>query len=208
MNKRIAQQIRLLLPLLVACSPDHVAQAGSYTLSVDEVATLLAEHSRIPPDTQVVRVVAELWVDYTLLADQVHADSTLADLDVDFVTRQPLDEGMLARLQEIVVQVDTVVDDDLLRERFAADMPGAQATASQILLAYPAGASARQQDSVQLLGQSIRDRLDAGESFTALVGQFSSDFGSARRGGSMGTFPGAEGLRPGPHPRRVAPQGR
>ena len=171
-----------------ACGPSSLAEAGGRDLSVDDAARLIADHSRIPVDSQVVRVVAELWVDYTLLSGEMAADTTLAGLDVAPAIRQPLEEIMLQRLQAAAITVDSVVDEEELRQRFAREMPGARATASQILFAFPPDATSRQRDSVAGFATSVRDRAARGEDFSTLAVEYSSDPGSARFGGSMGSF--------------------
>ncbi|NNM33784.1 MAG: hypothetical protein HKO53_11995, partial [Gemmatimonadetes bacterium] len=104
-------------------------------------------------------------------------------------TRQAVEQIALARLAEEEVTVDSTITDAELRERFAAEMPGARATASQILLAFPPSATGSQRDSVRRHAGGLRDRAASGEDFAALARQYSSDPGSARFGGSMGTFP-------------------
>ena len=182
--------------LLAACGPGPLAEAGGHRLTVEDAAALIAANSTVPGDTQVVRAVAELWVDYTLLATQLLADTTLQSLDVGLVTEQPLEEMMLARLREEVVEVDTVVTDEELTARFAADMPGARATASQILLLFPRSATTRQRDSVLTIATGLRNQLAGGADFATMASRYSGDPGSGRRGGSMGTFGRGEMLAP------------
>ncbi|MCY4506113.1 MAG: hypothetical protein OXG35_04020, partial [Acidobacteria bacterium] len=67
-SPRAAKRLLPLLaaaPLLAACGPGALADAEGRRLTVDDAARLIAEHSTLPGDSQVVRVVAELWVDYT-----------------------------------------------------------------------------------------------------------------------------------------------
>ncbi len=192
---------------LAACGPGPLAEADGSRLTVEAAARLIADHSTVPGDSQVVRVVAELWVDYTLLSARIEEDGGLASLDVGSATEQPLDEIMLGRLWEEDVSVDTVVADEELTARFATEMPGARATASQILLFFPRNATARQRDSVRAVAEGLHGRLVEGADFATLAGRYSGDPGSASRGGSMGTFERGEmlasvdeavfGLRPG-----------
>lgn len=181
---------------LAACRGGPLAEADGRRLSVEDAARLVAEHSTLPADSQVARAVAELWVDYALLASQLDADSSLASLDVTPLLRRPLEEEMLARLQEEVIEADTVVSDEELAAQFASEMPGARATASQILLMFPPEATGRQRDSVQALARAVRARLDAGADFAELARQASDDPGSARRGGALGTFERGRMLAP------------
>ena len=191
-----------LLPILAAasflagCGPGSLADAEGRRLTVEDAAQLIAEHSSLPGDSQVVRVVAELWVDYTLLALHLAADTTLTTLDVEPVIEQPRFDIMMSGLRDEVLDIDTAVSDEELTERFAAELPGARATASQILLPFPPGATTRQRDSVLTFARSLKDQLDGGGDFGALAGRFSGDPGSGRQGGNMGTFPRGQMLAP------------
>ena len=193
---------RAILAVLVAglgaaaCGPAPLAEADGHRLSVEEAARLIDEHSRLAPDTQLVRVLAELWVDYTLLAGHLAADTLLSTLDVELVTEPPRVELLLARLRDEVLEVDTVITDEELAERFAADLPGARATASHILLAFPPGSTTRQRDSVLAFAGSLRRQLDDGADFAILAQRYSGDPGSGREGGSLGTFGRGQMLRP------------
>ena len=182
--------------LFTACGPGPLAEAGGSRLTVEHAARLIADNSTVPGDTQVVRAVAELWVDYTLLAGHLHADTTLRSLDVGLATEQPLDELMLSHLRGEVVDVDTVVTDEELTELFAADMPGARATAAQILLLFPRNATTRQRDSVLTVAGALHTQIVGGADFATMAARYSGDAGSGRRGGSMGTFTRGEMLAP------------
>lgn len=174
--------------VLAGCGPGPLAEAEGSRLTIDETARLILGHSTMPGDSQVVRAIAELWVDYTLLATRLRDDTTLSSLDVDLAARAALDQMMLGRLREEAVPVDTVVSDEELAARFAADMPGARATASQILLLFPRGATSRQRDSIRAIADGLRTRLEAGADFATLAERHSDDPGSGPRGGSLGTF--------------------
>lgn len=193
---------RASLPILAAglsaaaCGPTPLAEADGHRLSVEEAARLIDAHSTLAADTQVVRALAELWVDYTLLAGHLAADTLLTTLNVDLVTEPPRVELTLARLRDEVLEVDTLVTDEELAERFAADLPGARATASHILLAFPPGATTRQRDSVLAFAGSLRGQLDDGADFAVLAQRYSADAGSGRQGGSLGTFGRGQMLGP------------
>ncbi len=178
------------------CGGGPLAEAAGHRLDVEGAAALVAEHSTVPADTQVVRVVAELWVDYTLLATEMTSDPTLGGLDVGEAIEPGLRERMLERLREDALEVDTVVSEREMAERFAAELPGARATASQILLLFPTDATRLQQDSVLAAANALRARLAEGEDFARLAAAFSDDAGNARRGGSLGSFVRGEMLGP------------
>ncbi len=182
--------------LSAACGPQPLAQAGDRRLEVDDAARLIASHSAVAADTQVVRAVAELWVDYTLLTAHLLADDSLESLDVDDLAGPALDDLTVRRLLNRVVDVDTSVSAEELARRFAADLPGARATASQILLRFPPSATTRQRDSVRATASDLRAQLVRGASFSAMASRHSGDPGSASRGGRMGTFARGEMLAP------------
>ncbi len=186
----------LVAALLSGCGPATLAETSDDRLTVAEAAQLIADHSRVAADSQVVRVVAELWVDYSLLAAQLGVDTTLATLDVDLAIEQPLREITLAQLRDAVIEVDTVVTSEELADRFAADLPGARATASQILLLFPPSATSRQRDSVETVARAIHDQLRAGADFATMATRHSDDPGSGSQGGRMGTFGRGEMLPP------------
>ena len=89
----------LAAAVFAACGPGPLAEAGGHRLTVDAAARLIATHGTVSGDSQVVRVVAELWVDYTLLSAQLEDDGTLASLDVALAIEQPLNEAMMGRLR-------------------------------------------------------------------------------------------------------------
>src|SRR5512142_2337105 len=53
-----------------------VARAGGNELSVDAAASILEQNPNLPAQPQVVDALANLWVDYTLLAKAAAKDST------------------------------------------------------------------------------------------------------------------------------------
>ncbi len=192
---------RRFLALAVAaaapsCSPGPLAKVDGHRLTIDKAAELIASNSAVAADTQVVRAVAELWVDYTLLTRHLLADTALESLDVSALAQPSLEAMTLSRLTDQVLDVDTVVTDAELAARFAADLPGARATASQILLLFPRSATTRQRDSVLAMATDLRGQLLRGGDFALLASRFSGDPGSGPRGGRMGTFGRGEMLGP------------
>ena len=173
---------------LLGCGPGVLAEADGRRLTVDAAAELAGRHSVLPVDSQVMGAVVELWADYTLLATRLEADTMLSALDVAPVAEVMFDGLMLERLWDADISVDTVVTDEELAERFAAETPGARATASQILLLFGPEASEEKRDSVRSAADRLRAELAGGADFAALARSSSDDPGSRARGGSLGTF--------------------
>lgn len=179
---------------LLGCGPAVLAEADGRRLTVDAAAELVGRHSVLPVDSQVMGAVVELWTDYTLLSTRLEADTMLAALDVAPVAEVTLGGLMLERLWDADISVDTVVADEELNKRFAAETPGARATASQILLLFGPEATEERRDSVRSVAERLRAELAGGADFAALARRSSDDPGSRASGGSLGTFERGEML--------------
>lgn len=185
------------LLLVTACSglndamtghTDVVARAAGKELRVEETAQMLGANQQIPPDPQVVRALADLWIDYTLLATAVAEDSSLAALDLEGFIQPVREQTLVAQLREQVIQADTVFDEAEVDRLWAMEGPSAEISARHILLRTPTDATDAQRDSVRQLAESLRGRALAGEAFSDLATEFSQDPGSAVRGGDLGFF--------------------
>jgi peptidyl-prolyl cis-trans isomerase C len=167
---------------------DIVARAAGKELKVDEAAQLLASNPQVPADPQVVQALADIWVDYTLLATAIAEDTSLAAIDLDVLTRPAREQLLMEKLRAQVIHPDTSFTDEEIRRRWATDGPGVEISARHILLRAPADATPAQRDSVAQLAESLRERAAAGEDFAALAAEYSQDPGSAARGGDLGFF--------------------
>ncbi|MEX0912036.1 MAG: peptidylprolyl isomerase [Gemmatimonadota bacterium] len=167
---------------------DVVARAAGKELRVDEAAQIIAANAEIPPDPEVVRAVADLWVDYALLATAVAEDTALTAVDMEAFIQPVREQALVSMLREQVISPDTTFDDAELERRWAMEGPGAEIRARHILLRTPTSADEAQRDSVEQLAESLRARAEAGESFEELAGEYSEDPGSAARGGDLGFF--------------------
>jgi len=190
---------RVLVPVLAlglgACqgsggppSEDVVARAGGFEFTAQAAAEILAPQFQLPNQPEVVEALADLWVQYYLLAKAAAEDTTLANVDVDPLVKRQVEGELVTELRDRVIQVDTAVSDEELRARFEASLPGGQVRARHILFQFPEGASDSQVDSVRALVASVRSRLIDGEDFGALAREYSQDPGSAARGGDLGSF--------------------
>jgi hypothetical protein len=187
-----------LLPVtLAACEAmgahtGVVARVGQYDLTIDRTVDMLVENPRIPATTEVVGSIADLWVDYTILADLLSRDTTLAGLDLAPLVEPYVEQRIFTELREQIVTQDTVVDDDELRRLFEDQAPGRRVRARHILLRYPDDASQAQRDELREQAEELRQRAVEGEDFSELARRYSEDPGSAPRGGDLGWFePGA-----------------
>ena len=189
MKRSMRSAAFLVLTALFACDRGDeapvVAQAAGDELLAEDVVTLLAGES-YPNEVQVPYTVAELWVDYTLLARAVAQDPDLEQLDMSQIVEQQAEQEMILGLREVAVQADTVVTDEEIQRRFVEFAPGARVHPRHIFFSIPEGATALQRDSVRAFAASIRDRVVRGESFEDLARQYSQDPGTAAQGGDLG----------------------
>lgn len=173
-----------------------VARAGQYELTITEAAELMAANPQIPAQTEVVGSLADIWVDYTILAELVSRDSTLENLDLGPMVRPYTESRIFSQLREQVVTADTVIDEDQLERLYQEQAPGLRVRARHVLLSVPAGADEAARDSVRELADSLREMAAEGADFAALAREHSEDPGSARTGGDLGWFERGRMVKP------------
>ena len=166
---------------------DVVARAGGKELKVEQAADLLATNPQIPAEPQMVRALADVWVEYMLLATALAEDSTLSAVDLEAFTEPAREMALISKLHGEVIQADTVFSPDQVQEEWLAEGPGVEIRARHILLRAPAEATPAQRDSVRAMAESLRQRAAGGEDFAQLASQHSAD-GSASSGGDLGYF--------------------
>jgi hypothetical protein len=179
-----------------AADPNVVARVDDYELTVDDVVRLLVDEEHLPTEASVVESLAELWIDYTLLAEATLADTTYGQLELEALVRQRVDQEMILQLRDSVIQVDTSITDDELSALYAAESPEVELHARHIMMTYPIEATPAQRDSVRNLLTQLRGRITGGARFEDIARQFSQDPGSASDGGDLGFFSRGEMVQP------------
>jgi parvulin-like peptidyl-prolyl cis-trans isomerase-like protein len=200
MQKKVLWSGVLIISALAAgCGGDDegglVARAGSHRFTVDDAVEFLAANPTITPDPALVRELAELWTDYTLIALAAREDTSLATVGLDAILDLQNREMMINRFVERESPTDTLITDEELRTLWDEDPPRGQVRASHILMSPPGGSTEAQWDSVRGLLQSIRERSLSGESFGTLAKRYSSDT-SAEFEGDLGWFGPGEMVKP------------
>lgn len=165
-----------------------VARVAQHELTTEEMVEMLAPNPRIPAQAEVVGTVANLWVDYMMLAMLIAEDSTLADLDLAPMLDPYVEQRIFTELRDQVLTGDTIISDAELREAFEDQAPGQRVRARHILLSYPQDADEAARDSVGELAETLQQRAASGEDFAPLAREHSQDQGTAQEGGDLGWF--------------------
>lgn len=162
-----------------------VAEIAGEDLSVDEVATLMAE-SPVPDSALTANWAAQigrLWADYVSLVRLYQAPDTTLALDYDVLLA---DAGYyaalsVARYRDSVVLAGLEPTEDEVRRWFAETEPLTRLDVRRIRLGVPEGASEAQRDSVFSDARRLRERVAAGADFIE-VARAASDEPAAARG--------------------------
>ncbi|HYW51338.1 MAG TPA: peptidylprolyl isomerase, partial [Gemmatimonadaceae bacterium] len=165
---------------------DTVAKAGSEELTVKKLSELLGA-SKVPLRKDVVRVVADLWVNYQLLAKAgANGDSLNDPKALDSALWAPIANARARKFFEVVSKgwaVTAPTDGEVRYNN------GEVFAASHILLRVPEkGATPQDVQVLRARADSLRKVITVGN-FASLAGKFSQDPGSATQGGSLGAFP-------------------
>ncbi len=167
-----------------------VARAAGHDLTVDEAASLLQQNPRLPNQPQVVDALANLWVDYTLLAAAGAKDSTLKSVNLDALVKPAVEQEMVFKLRDKVIHFDTTIADADLQKLYTEQGAGTQVKARHILFQLAPNATPAQRDSAMKLATTVRSQLVAagGKNFPELARKYSADSASAKQGGELGFF--------------------
>jgi hypothetical protein len=167
---------------------DVLARAAGHELTVDQATDLLAPAVQIPAQNDVVDAVANLWIDYVLLATAAARDSTLGNVNLDAVIEPYFNQQLVFRLRDAVIEVDTVIPDDELRRLYDESPMGMEVRARHILFRLPPDASPQARQQIEARAEQVRQRAAAGADFAQLAREHTEEPGGAERGGDLGYF--------------------
>lgn len=197
MNRHFVTNAAVAALTLASCAPlergmeahsDIVAQVDGYKLTVDHAASILTvgNPSTVPLRPSTVYRLSELWIGYTVLADELAGRDSLATETVEALARFSRDQELVWRLQEEVIVNRVEPQTEQLRASYRREQPFTKVEAQHILIRVPGNADAATLDSLRARAEQIRQRALDGEDFGELARRFSDDPSSAGRGGSLG----------------------
>jgi parvulin-like peptidyl-prolyl isomerase len=167
---------------------DVLARAAGHEFSVEQATDLLAPAERIPAQTDVVDAVANLWIDYILLATAAVQDSTLQNVDLDAIVEPYFNQQLVFKLRDQVIAVDTVIGEEELRRIYEEEQPNAEVRARHILFRVPPDAAQPVRDSILDRARQVALQARGGADFAQLAAQYTEEPGGAERGGDLGYF--------------------
>lgn len=176
---------------------DVVARAGGKELTTERLSTMLA-NAGIPIQKDVATVIANLWVNYQLLATAGARNDSLNDPKlVDDAMWAMLDNAKAQRFYDQVIRKSFPAPDTTgLEQKYAQ---GDLLAAQHILIMLPqngAGMSPQKQDSLKKKAEEIRKSVTSAN-FTEMANKYTEDPSGKGHGGSLGVFPvGPGGMVP------------
>ena len=197
--KRFALVLPLAVILLAGCDglraamtahTDVAARAGSQELSTERLANLLGNSTvalgpELSSNEPVARAVADVWINYQLLAQGAARGDSLKDV-------KKLDWALWKQIEGTKIQKFA---ENASREWARADTTFSEAeynqgellSAAHILFMFPQGGTPKQMDSVKAEAERIRKTVTLAN-FTEMVKKHSKDPGSLDKGGMYTAF--------------------
>lgn len=160
-----------------------VARAGSSELSATQLADYIG-HSRAPMTKDVAKTIANLWVDYHLLAQAAVDGDSLSDPKAMDQAMWPMIANLKARKWYDQLSRNWGTENPAQAE---ADYASGKALSAQHILLLTQGLKPADSLAVKKKAEALRARVTAAN-FAAMAGANSQDPGSSRNGGNLGVF--------------------
>jgi hypothetical protein len=167
----------------------NVATTGTQQFETSRLADLMGK-SQVPLRDEDARAIAQLWIDYQLLATAaVTGDSLTDSAQVDDAIWVEVANARASRWYARVSPtwpLDSIDGEELYKA-------GSILMARQILIAVPAAAPPAQSRMIRMAVDSVRRSL-TNENFAAQAKKLSADQASASLGGLMAPWPARRGV--------------
>jgi hypothetical protein len=163
---------------------DVVARAAGQELTVTRLAELLAPQKTVPLRRDVVDRIADLWVDYQLLAQAVAGGDSLTDTATVMAASWPAVMQRLAdQLHDQVIVQKAHLTDAQVDSAFNA---GSERWLGHLLVAVRQDTTDAVKAAKRRIAEGYLAQLRRGTPFARLAGEKSDDRATAANGGSLG----------------------
>jgi hypothetical protein len=165
---------------------DVAAKAANQELSVTRLADLLGNAKvPVPITKENAGIVADLWVNYQLLAHAAATGDSLTDKKAIDAAVEPITKNM--RLRKFTDSLVKSFKVDSGSEASYSQAAGDLYAARHILFAFPPAATQTQKDSVRKKAESVLSTVN-NANFAQMAEKYSSDPSAKGRGGSLGVY--------------------
>lgn len=163
--------------------PDEAARAAKATLPAERLASLLVAGKNVQLTRQTADFVANLWVDYSLLAQAVAKGDSLTDSTTIAAAMWPqLTELRAARWHDSLMAQRLTITPATVDSIYAA---GDIRVLQHILFGVTPTATPEERGAAKRAAQQVLDRIRMGGNFAQLAAQHSGDPGSKADGGYL-----------------------
>ena len=164
---------------------DVVATAAGQELTVERVANMIAPAKQVPLRREIIDRIAEMWVDYQLLANAIAKGDSLTDSATVETANWPFVAQMIATAFHDTVVGNVRPTDAQLDSAYNGND---YRYVSHILVAVRQDTTESVLAAKRRLAQGYLDQVKRGADFAALARRVSDDPGSKESGGSLGLF--------------------
>jgi hypothetical protein len=173
---------------------EYAAVAASARLPADRLGQMLGSARQAPVSPQAVRVLANLWIDYTLVAiasadgDSLADSATIAAAAWAPFRQRLVDEFHTRLLENRIADIDTAMVDSVYRQ-------GDFRILDHILVLAGGDLAPDQRAEKRSAIEGLQRQIDDGAAFGALAAEHSED-ASRDRNGRLGLLARGETVRP------------
>lgn len=163
---------------------DVVARAAGQELTVARLSELLAPQKQVPLRRDVVDRVADLWVDYQLLAQAIAAGDSLTDSTTALAASWPaVTQQLASQLHDSLIVGKANLTEAQVDSAYNV---GAERWLDHILIQVRQDTTEAVRAAKRRIAEAALAQLRGGAAFARVAGQRSDDRATAVNGGSLG----------------------